>query len=338
MELPPAESLAPRVAHDLDNVRAAAAIERLGNPQGQMIALAVDAAVTRTYAYWSHRGAVTIPGPAIIESISSPIGAGSDSVPVEVLLNGEPGFLTDSSQFTLELAARVLQRTTYYVMHSFRGEVSDATHLAEFIHAEAELLGDLDDVISSAEDYLRSLVAAIHDVLVPAVPKRPLYTADILTGSGRWPRLSYVDGIEILKDNPAYVRRIGGWWMPTRAGELHLASMSSGPMWLLGYPAACVPFYQAAAQDRDFARCADLLVPGIGEVLGAGERHATSSALLKSIKQHGVDPSPYRWYIALRDSYPATTGGFGLGLERFIAWLLQLHDIGMVPVFPRRNR
>lgn len=322
-----------------DNERAAEALTRLARPEALSIAFALDAAITQTYSFWSGRDALAVAAPAIIDSISSPSGVGSDSIPVEVILNAQQTFLTDSSQFTLELAARVFKRTVYYVMPSFRGERSDATHLGEFLHAEVELPGHLDDVMLAAEEYVRSLIAAIDTALsrVAGSPFAASFERVALDAAGDWPRLRYADVIDGLSADAGTVKKVGEWWIPTRAGERQLTDSYGSPVWLLEYPSDCVPFYQAYTRDSAFARSADLLVPRVGEMLGAGERHTTSDGLRHSIDSHSVDSAPYEWYISMRDSHPGTTAGFGLGMERLIAWLLSLDDIAMVPIFPLRN-
>jgi asparaginyl-tRNA synthetase len=323
-----------------DNERAIEALNRLTRPEALSIALSYSAAISGTHRHWSGYGALAIAAPAVIDSISSPTGAGSDSIPVGVTINSQAVYLTDSAQFTLELATRVLKRPSYYVMPSFRGEQSDATHLAEFVHAEIELPGSITDAVSTAEQYVRTLITAIGDTLSDVgAALLPVFEDNADSISGQWPRISYTDAIEWLGADHSMVHKVGNWPMPTYAGEQKLIELAGDiPIWLTEYPVACVPFYQAYSENLSFARCADLIVPRIGEILGAGERHSRSDDLRLSMSSHAIsDPARYDWYVNLRDSYPMCTSGFGLGIERLLAWLLNLPDISAVPVFPRQN-
>lgn len=97
-----------------------------------------------------------------------------------------------------------------------------------------------------------------------------------------------------------------------------------------------MPFYQASSANHKSAKCADLLF-GIGETIGCGERHSTKDEVLQALKEHEVSEIPYRWYINIKESYPLTTAGFGMGTERFILWLLKHDDIRDCQILPRFN-
>lgn len=81
---------------------------------------------------------------------------------------------------------------------------------------------------------------------------------------------------------------------------------------------------------------ADLLF-GIGEIVGAGERHTTGIDVIKALKEHSVNENEYSWYIEMKKQYPMQTAGFGLGVERFILWLTNQNDIRDCQIFPRFN-
>ena len=190
-----------------DNQRAVEALGRLSDPAAISIGLAFTAAVSETFRFWSSRGGVAIAAPSVIESISSPSGLGSDSVPVPVQLNSRNAYLTDSAQFVLELATRTLQRASFYVMPCFRGEKSDATHLAEFVHAEVELSGGLADVLDAAEEYIRAVIAAVRTALPAAAqpaheadPVLPRFRRAANSATGPWARVTYLDAIDSLHE------------------------------------------------------------------------------------------------------------------------------------------
>lgn len=123
----------------------------------------------------------------------------------------------------------------------------------------------------------------------------------------------------------------------TPVGEKALMDIQGGIVWLTNMDKRIVPFYQAVAEDQQHALCADLLF-GIGEVVGAGQRHLRAESVEQALKEHGVDEDAYRWYIEMRKQYPMQTSGFGLGTERFILWLLQHDDIRDCQLLPRFNR
>lgn len=92
--------------------------------------------------------------PVTTGAISSPMGLGSDSLPVKINIDGIDTYLADSMQFMLEYSCRVVNNGTYYFAPSFRGEKADQRHLCQFYHSEAEIIGSLDDVMSLIEEYL----------------------------------------------------------------------------------------------------------------------------------------------------------------------------------------
>lgn len=101
--------------------------------------------------------------PITTGSVSSPFGLGSDSLPVKINIKNNDMYLADSMQFSLEIATRLNDKGAYYIMPSFRGENMDARHLNEFVHSEVEIKGDLDDVMSLAERYIKYLIRGLKD-------------------------------------------------------------------------------------------------------------------------------------------------------------------------------
>ena len=110
-----------------------------------------------TVNFYVARNIITMHLPVSTGSISSPMGRGSDSLPVRVNLNGVDTYLADSMQFMLEYGCRLSDKGVYYLMPSFRGEKADERHLCEFYHSEVEIPGTLDDIMLLAEEYVRYL-------------------------------------------------------------------------------------------------------------------------------------------------------------------------------------
>lgn len=120
----------------------------------QMLCLLQDEINHATYSFFRGKGIKSVSLPITTGSVTSPMGLGSDSLPVKINLEGEETYLSDSMQFHLEYAIRLLKNGTHYVMPSFRGEKVDKRHLCQFYHSEAEIPGKLDDVISLVNQYI----------------------------------------------------------------------------------------------------------------------------------------------------------------------------------------
>ena len=284
-----------------------------------------------THDFFRAREAQVAFAPVTTGSISSPMGLGSDSVPVRADLSGHSVYLADSMQFALELALRVTGRTAYYVLPSFRGEPSDARHLNQFIHAEAELFGGLDEVIDFAEDYFRHLAAEVAGTCAHALSNLggdPGLVEGIAASPERFPRITQADALRRLSDVPDAFESCGtGALRITGHGERELLARFGSPVWITHMPADIVPFYQAVSPgDPRLSETADLLV-GIGETIGAGARARTEAELLANLHRCQVPPDGYEWYLEMKRRAPVQTAGFGLGLERFLLWATGRDDI-----------
>lgn len=117
--------------------------------------------------------------------------------------------------------------------------------------------------------------------------------------------------------------------------ELKLIEHFGGAVWLTEMDHLSVPFYQAFVdEDRTKARCADILF-GNGEILGLGERHVLAKDVLAALQQHEVPVDGYAWYTEIRKQKPILTTGWGMGIERFLAWVFQHDDIRDMTIVPR---
>ena len=110
-----------------------------------------------TMKFYEKKGIITIHLPITTGTISSPMGRGSDSIPVKVKINGKDTYLADSMQFLLEYGCRLNSKGVFYVMPSFRGENTDERHLNQFYHSEVEIPGKLEDIISLGTEYIKYL-------------------------------------------------------------------------------------------------------------------------------------------------------------------------------------
>lgn len=311
----------------------------LGSEWYKALAIIQNELCIATYDFYRTKNMHTLFLPVTTNSISSPMGLGSDSLPVEIDLFGQKTFLADSMQFMLEYGCRYFENGCFYLMPSFRGESADTRHLCQFYHSEAEIPGNLGDVIALVEEYIRFLCVAFlkdcREIILDIAGTTEHIEA--MLRKERIPRVTYDDAIKLLSEMEGCLRydHDNKLTFITAKGEHELINRYGGVVWLTHMDKRIVPFYQAS-HDGVHADCADLLF-GIGESVGCGERHATSPEVLRALSEHQVDCEPYEWYIQMKKSYPLQTAGFGMGTERFILWLLKQNDIRDCQLLPRFN-
>lgn len=295
--------------------------------------------------------------PVTTDCISSPMGLGSDSLPVSVDLHGQKTYLADSMQFTLEYLLR-FDRTipgAYYISPSFRGDDPDSTHLNQFFHAECEIRGGMDQMIAVAEGYVYALTKSLfekHRTIIERTAGTTQHIEEFLArfaGGAPFPRITLDRAIEQMPTDPAGQSTPYWEWVAdhhpelgrklTRKGERFLIEQhgrDSGAVWLTEMHHLSTPFYQAyvAGSGRAKAKAADLLM-GQGETAGMGERHATAEEVNEALDHHRVDRGSYRWYTEIRIAEPLRTSGWGLGAERYLCWLLRHGDVRDLHLIPR---
>ncbi len=291
----------------------------------------VDTVVHASHGFFRSEGAIAAATPVTTASISSPMGPGSDSIPVQADIAGRPVYLADSMQFALELALRVAGRPAYYIMPSFRGERSDDRHLNQFIHAEAEIEGGLEDVIRLVERYVGALSRALLTECADRIEPRHgslEHLEAVAGGRDGFAQMTFAEARQRLDAvTDAFQICASGDPRITASGERALIGMVGGPVWITRMPASTVPFYQARdPNDPTVSLTADLLM-GIGETVGAGERAPTKAALTANLKASSIAGANYLWYLDMKEQVPVRTAGFGLGVERFLLWALNMNDI-----------
>lgn len=317
----------------------------LANPWYKLLVKLENLVSMETMKFYEEKGIITMHLPVTTGSISSPMGRGSDSLPVKVNLEGVDTYLADSMQFLLEYGCRLNEKGVYYVMPSFRGEKTDERHLCQFYHSEAEIPGNLNDVMNLVEEYVKYLSKKIlenfKDELEKAIGDIS-HIEKIANYSGNFPRITFNQAEQSLKEKFGdnindYIEYNDGWRNITRKAEQELIKIYDGIVWITNYDILAVPFYQQF--DNDLAgttKNADLLF-GIGETVGCGERHQNDVDLLKSLQLHEVDKDEYEWYIKLKEKYPLQTAGFGMGIERYLMWVLKASDIRNMQICLRFN-
>ncbi|XP_031432753.2 uncharacterized protein LOC116222495 [Clupea harengus] len=286
--------------------------------------------------------------PITTDTISSPMGLGSDSEPVFVNMLGQDVYLADSMQFVLEYFLRFQEGLpgAYYVSPSFRGEDPDATHLNQFYHIECELLGDMDTAMTVAEGFVAYMTQQMlkkHSHIILSTTGTLSHAQDLLKkleGEKHLPRVTLEQAIPMMPSpdclewvqdgQPQFGRKL------TRKGERVLIEKYGGAVWLTEMDHLGVPFYQAYVEGsgRSKAKAADLLL-GLGETVGLGERHPTPEKVQEALRHHAVPEESYKWYINMRQLIPLCTSGWGMGTERYLCWLLQHNDVRDMHIIPR---
>lgn len=317
----------------------------LVNPWYKLLVKLENLVSMETMKFYEEKGIITMHLPVTTGSISSPMGRGSDSLPVKVNLEGIDTYLADSMQFLLEYGCRLNEKGVYYVMPSFRGEKADERHLCQFYHSEAEIPGNLEDVMNLVEEYVKYLSKKILENFKEELEKAIgdiSHIEKIANYNGNFPRITFNQAEQALKEKFGdnindYIEYNDGWRNITRKAEQELIKIYDSIVWITNYDILAVPFYQQFDDDlAGTTKNADLLF-GIGETVGCGERHQNDMDLLKSMKLHEVDKEEYEWYIKLKEKYPLQTAGFGMGIERYLMWVLKASDIRNMQICLRFN-
>jgi asparaginyl-tRNA synthetase len=293
-----------------------------------------------SWEFFRKKGIRTVSLPITTGSVTSPMGLGSDSLPVKINLEGVETYLSDSMQFHLEYLLRYLEDGVHYIMPSFRGELADKRHLCQFYHSEAEIMGSLEDVIHLVNEYIYNLCSDLLE-RIPDLIEEFAGTLDhvhsIVNKKMVIPTITFEEAAKILEDKPEYIEHHQeGFRTITSDGEKKLIEIYGGMLWVSHYDYISVPFYQAVEETGKYAKNADLLF-GIGEVVGAGERHVNAIETRDSLEMHGLSEAEYEWYVYMKEKHPLKTSGFGMGIERFLLWLTQQDDIRDFQVIPRFN-
>ncbi len=315
-------------------------IEVLKNPWYKQLIELENLINIETANFYQAKGMITFNLPITTGSISSPMGQGSDSLPVKINLEGVETYLADSMQFMLEYGCRLTENGCYYIMPSFRGEKADERHLCQFFHSEAEIKGNLEDVMNLVEEYIKYLSKKILEKYGNGLQESIGDISHIKKLiNNKIKRLTFNEVEQYFKDEYSdiekYITYENGFRILKKEAEQELVKKYEF-VWVTNYDDLAVPFYQKLSNDNKTVKNGDLLM-GIGETVGCGERYFDCEELLEAFKRHEVDPEDYKWYFEMKKQFSMQTSGFGMGIERYLMWLLKETDIRDFQVCPRFN-
>ena len=257
---------------------------------------------------------------------------------------GRKAGLSVSGQREGGVAATALGRI-YTFGPSFRAENSNTTrHLAEFWHVEPEIaFAQLPEVMEVAEEMIKYVVRAVLEECPAEMDFFERFTEKGLKDKlhniveSSFAVLEYTDAIELLKKADVKFQFPVEWGcdLQTEHEKYITEQVYKKPVFVINYPKEIKSFYMKQNADGRTVAATDLLVPGIGEIIGGSEREADPDKLLAAMQARGMDLAAYEQYLDLRKFGTAPHGGFGLGFDRFVMYVTGMENIRDVVLFPR---
>lgn len=253
----------------------------------------------------------------------------------------EQAFLTQSGQLYIEATAMALGKV-YSFGPTFRAEKSKTRrHLTEFWMVEPEVAyAQLEDIMQLAEEFITHIVKQVL-----ANRRKDLETigrdiSKLEKIDSPFPRISYDEAVAMLQEGHAKGELETRFEWGGDLGspdETYISSKFDRPVMIHRYPVEVKAFYmEPDPQNPKVALCVDVLAPeGYGEVIGGSQRMGSYEKLLARIHEHGLPEEAFKWYLDLRKFGGVPHAGFGMGLERAVAWICGLEHVRETIAFPR---
>ena len=244
-------------------------------------------------------------------------------------------YLTQSGQLYQEAGATAFGRT-YCFGPCFRAEKSKTRrHLTEFWMVEPEMaFVDLDENMTWAENLVGFIIQRVLENCLMELETLERDIAMLETIIPPFPRITYDEASKIIKENGSDFKYGSDFGAPD---ETLLSEQFDKPIMIHRWPANIKPFYMKRDEhDRKLALGVDMIAPeGYGEIIGGGQREDDIDILTNSIRHHDLPLEPFKWFLDLRKYGSVPHSGFGLGLERVVAWICGTKHIRETIPFPR---
>lgn len=248
----------------------------------------------------------------------------------------EDAYLSQSGQLYMEAAAMALGKV-FSFGPTFRAEKSKTKrHLIEFWMIEPEMaFVEFNENLEYQENYVTHVVQSVLENCKVELHTLGRDTAKLENIKAPFPRITYDEAIKFLQEKGFDDIEWGDDFGAPH--ETAIAESYDKPVFITHYPTSLKPFYMQPAPDRDdVVLCADLIAPeGYGEIIGGSERVHDLELLEARLKEHGLDKETYKWYTELRQYGSVPHSGFGLGLERTVAWISGAPHVRETIPFPR---
>jgi asparaginyl-tRNA synthetase len=253
----------------------------------------------------------------------------------------EQAYLTQSGQLYIEATAMALGKV-YSFGPTFRAEKSKTRrHLTEFWMVEPEVaFATLDDLMELAENFITFLVKRCLEKRRGDLQTIGRDIANLEKIDVPFPRITYDEAAKMLQDAHAKGALESQFEWGGDMGspdETYISSQFDRPVMVHRYPAKVKAFYMEPDSARpDLALCVDVLAPeGYGEIIGGSQRMSSYELLVKRIHDHGLPEEAFKWYLDLRKFGSVPHAGFGMGIERAVAWICGLEHVRETIPFPR---
>ncbi|WNF49203.1 asparagine--tRNA ligase [Bacillus sp. SG20001] len=287
--------------------------------------------IRATYEYFHQEGFVKVDPPILTGS--APEGT------TELFATkyfDEDAYLSQSGQLYMEAAAMALGKV-FSFGPTFRAEKSKTKrHLIEFWMIEPEMaFVEFNENLEYQENYVSHVVQSVLENCKVELQTLGRDTAKLENIKAPFPRITYDEAIKFLQEKCFDDIEWGDDFGAPH--ETAIAESYDKPVFITHYPTSLKPFYMQPAPDReDVVLCADLIAPeGYGEIIGGSERVHDLELLEARLKEHGLDQETYKWYTELRQYGSVPHSGFGLGLERTVAWISGAPHVRETIPFPR---
>ncbi|QOY35811.1 asparagine--tRNA ligase [Anaerobacillus isosaccharinicus] len=286
--------------------------------------------IRATYEFFNENGFV---------KVDPPILTGSSAEGTTNLFHtkyfDEDAYLSQSGQLYMEAAAMALGKV-FSFGPTFRAEKSKTRrHLIEFWMIEPEMaFVDHEENLQVQEQYVSFMVQSVLKNCQLELKVLGRDTAKLEQVVGPFPRITYDDAIKFLQENGHEIEWGEDFGAPH---ETAIAQSFDKPVFITHYPAAIKAFYMKPDPNRaDVVLCADMIAPeGYGEIIGGSQRIDDMELLQERFQEHNLSEETYKWYLDLRRYGSVPHSGFGLGLERTVAWVCGLDHVRETIPFPR---